>query len=380
MKKMIKTAIGHIAIPLYTIIFVLNFNTSQCQTAPSVSSLEKKINHADRLFDNQVYGKSYIRYNKLEKSLPIPWALENPNWKDHITLRKLLSAFYLNPDMNVDMLASFIEDHRSNPSSSQAALELGNYYFNQKKWRKSLTYFSLVEVDNLNSIEVAEVRFKKGYVHFVGKRFKQAEEEFSFSRQIESKYFYPSAYYSGISLFYLKKMTAAEKQFIVAEESKKYKKIIPYYLTQIYFDNKEYDKVITYGESKTPKDIEEKKEIKKLIGNAYYEQGDYTKSLNILESVLISDDQKLSTVEEYQIGFLYFQQSQYKKASPHLKKATILDNEMGQMANYYLAHCLLKANNKDAARIAFSNVERKKYKQKHYCRIDLQLCIIKCRT
>jgi len=147
---------------------------------------------------------------------------------------------------------SKLKDHiainKGNPQLTDPIFELASYYYNEKLYDDAITYFEMIDIDMLTEERMSELVFKKGYCHFVKKEFEKAQLEFSFSRDIKNKYFYPINYYNGMSEYFTGDYEDAVKSFRRVEGSSVYSKHIPYYICQIYFAQKEFDKLISYGE------------------------------------------------------------------------------------------------------------------------------------
>ncbi len=121
-------------------------------------------------------------------------------------------------------------------------------------------------------------------------------------------------YYYGCCSFFEGKYDDAAKSFARCESSDKYKANVPYYLTQIYAAQKNYDKVISYG---TPRakdtNVKNRAEINQLVGQAYYEKGDYKSALPYLEFAA-KNGVALRPADYYQLGYTQYQNGLYKPA------------------------------------------------------------------
>ena len=89
-----------------------------------------------------------------------------------------------------------------------------------------------------------------------------------------------------------------------------------------------------------------------MVGQAYFEKGDYRKALPYLE--YYADNAKQLRAEDlYQLGYVHYQDKNYQQAIIRLEELGTLDSEMGQSAMYALADSYLKIGNKTGARNAF---------------------------
>ncbi|HNG90418.1 MAG TPA: tetratricopeptide repeat protein, partial [Saprospiraceae bacterium] len=246
----------------------------------------------------------------------------------------------------------FLREHSPSPAASQAALEIGDYYFNQKEYDRALLYYDMAPAGSGATRD--EIQFKKGYAFFVTKQFSRAKGAFAgLKENTRSDWYYPANYYYGCCAFFEGRYDEAEKTFKRCEQSDKYKQSVPYYLTQIYAARKQYDQVIAYGEPKTrASDIKNKPELNQLVGQAYYEKGDFKKALTFLEYAA-ANNAPLRPADYYQLGYAQYQTGAYRLAIGNFEELSKQDSLLGQNGLYHLGDAYLKTKNKLAARTAF---------------------------
>jgi len=259
------------------------------------------------------------------------------------------------------LMLDFIRKYSPEPISNQALIEVANYYYNSRKYEKATKYFSLIPSNQLTNQQKAEVSFKIGYSLFVKKKFKQAKSNFSQVKNIENKYYYPTNYYLGLCEFFDGKYDNAIRQFRLVEGNNKYKGQVPYYITQIFFAEKDYDQLIAYAEPKLKDSrVQKRNQMNQLVGQAYFEKGDYATALPFLEYAAARLG-KMSEAGFYQLGFAQYQSGEYKKAAKNFKELNNQDSPLGQNALYYLADTQLKDGKKADARKAFAKASRMDY-------------------
>ena len=137
--------------------------------------------------------------------------------------------------------------------------------------------------------------------------------------------------------------------------------MIPYYVSQIYFAQGEFDLLIPYGEKAILQaDTENKKEIRLLLGQAYFKKNQFDLSLPHLE-YYEENTIELTQEEFYQLALTQYQLSLYEKAQENFVELTFLDSEMGQVASYYLADCYQRGKDMSSARAAYKKVSQMDY-------------------
>jgi tetratricopeptide (TPR) repeat protein len=232
---------------------------------------------------------------------------------------------------------------------------LGKYYFQNKKYADASTWFAKVNTDDLDPSQVIEYKFDQGYSYFIKKKFDEAKPLFRDIKDEKGKYFYPSNYYYGFICFYQKNYNEALKSFQAIEDSKMYASVIPYYLAQIYFLNKEYEHTITYVKQNVERsDVMYQDEMYHLMGESYFQLSNYTDALPILESFVVRNV-KVRKEDIYELGFSQYHMGLYDKAINNLVQLNLLNEKMGQNSTYALADCYLHTGQKDKARSAFQS-------------------------
>ncbi|MEZ5044248.1 MAG: tetratricopeptide repeat protein [Saprospiraceae bacterium] len=259
------------------------------------------------------------------------------------------------------LMLDFIRTQSPDPIANEALVEVAHFYFDEEEYEKAIEYYAQVPTGGMTREERSEVRFKMGYAFFVQKKFSNAKSNFLEIKDFETEYYYPSNYYLGLCHFFEGSYNDAIKQFRIVEKSQKYKTYIPYYLTQIYFAERRYDELIAYAEPRL-QDVGIKKlpETTQLVGQAYFEKGNYERALPYLE-YYAERSAKLREEEWYQLGFTQHQMGQYKKAVQSLKELNGVDSRIGQSAMYYLADSYLKTGDRQSARTSLAQAKRMTY-------------------
>lgn len=254
----------------------------------------------------------------------------------------------------------FLRLNTPSPVASQAALEIGDYYFNRKEYDQAITYYEMAP-DGAGATR-DEVQFKKGYSYFLTKRFPQAKSEFaSLKENPNSQWYYPANYYSGCCSFFEGKYDEANKGFLRCEKDDKYKSAVPYYIAQIYANKKQYDQVITYGAPKAQEEsVKNRPELNLIVGQAYYEKGDYKKALPYLEYAVVNGA-NLRPADYYQLGYAQYRSGYYKQAAQNFEQLDKQDSLIGQNALYHLGDCYLRLGNKSKAQTAFGQASSVNY-------------------
>ncbi len=305
-------------------------------------------------YDKELFALAQQEFEIASKQLKTPSDHETQVLKTQIQIMYALSSVRMEQPHGEQLVMSVVRENRGSTMANRALYELGNFFYAKKEYEKASEIYAQIDGPGLSNEQNGEVRFKQGYGHFVKQRFAAAKTAFASVRQNSGDNYYPANYYYAMSSFYQKQYKDAVAGFKIAAGNKRYAAQVPIYITQIHFAQKEFDEVISFGE-KVLKDptVQKKPEIGQLVGQAYFERGDYARALPYLNEYADRSNQ-LSEVESYQIGYVNYQAKNCDKAIQYFKKATLANNEMGQLATYYSGECYHRVGEKALARNAFS--------------------------
>ena len=258
------------------------------------------------------------------------------------------------------LILDFVRRYQPDPVANEALLEIGNYYFNENDLDKALEYYRRVPAELLSADQRAELNFRLGYANFVNKKFPEAKRYFQFSKGSQGEFYHPTNYYLGIIYFFEGRYDAAVSQFRIAEQSPTYGPLIPYYLTQIFFAQRRYDELIAYAApllNQSRSGLKNRKEMSQLLGQAYFEKGDYARARPLLEE-FARNNRRLEEEQLYQLGFTQYKLGDADAAALTFRELASQNSLVGQSASYYLGNIELGRGNGQAARNAFGSASR----------------------
>ncbi len=343
-------------------LFILFLNLSGLQLTAQQTTVFTDANRAFKLgkehYDNGLVAKAQ---NEFEKAVLL---LQPTNEPESELLRMKAELFYaksavrLNLPEGEKLVLDFARRYDPDPLANEAIIEMANYYYNDRQYEKAIQLFSSIDTYDLNREQRSEVRFKQGYCHFYKKNFSAAASAFREIKDIDNQYYFPTNYYYGITQFYENNYPEAIKSFERVQRSNKYKVYVPYYITQIYFAQGLYDDVIDYGAKKAQSPgLKNKAEINQLVGQAYFEKGDYNRALPHLE-YFADNSNKIRAEDYFQIGFTQKETGHCDRAVKNFEKLKNVNNPLGQNAMYSLADCQIQNGDKQKARNAFKVASR----------------------
>ena len=241
----------------------------------------------------------------------------------------------------------------------EANLCLADVYYSEEDYSQAINYFKLGE-SQLNSAQT----FKLAYAYFQIDSLLAARHFFSKLLLVESEYQSASKYYFAHISYKSKKYQTSLKWFKQLENDSKFKTIVPYYISQIYYFLEEYEQLVVYVNPILDEIIESRKsEVNRLLGEAYYRLKDYYNAIKHFEIYQASSD-IINQKDYYMIAFSYYQISDYSNAVKFFKEINLSDNMLSQLTSYYLGASYLRLNRNNFALQAFKNASNLEYNSK----------------
>jgi TolA-binding protein len=274
-----------------------------------------------------------------------------------------ISALNLSNSDAEPMIERFIANNPNHPKALMAYYELGNFYFNQKKYDKAIDYFGKVETSRLTSDQRTEVQFKLAYAYFSKQQFAQAGELFNTLKRSQHKYTYAASYYAGYIEFRDGKYDEALIDLKKATNSEEYRPLVPYMIANVYYKQKRYDELIAYVEEvSADKTIRNREEIALLTGEAYYRKGNYAKAVTYLDQSVSGSRTKPAADVQYRLAYAQYKTKDFTGAIENFKPvASATRDTLSQYASYYLGLSYLQSGNKPFALTAFDAARKAKF-------------------
>ena len=90
--------------------------------------------------------------------------------------------------MEKKKVKSFVEAHPTHPKASEAYFELGNFYFREKNYAKSIQYYEKTDGEKLRVEDRTDYQFKIAYAYFSRKAFEEALPYFNRLKRRDNQY------------------------------------------------------------------------------------------------------------------------------------------------------------------------------------------------
>lgn len=320
------------------------------QRTEAYETPEEVYNSALELFHKQKYGAAQKQFLRVTELIDKPSSLMEANAEYYAAICALE---LFNRDAE-EMLKGFINDHPENSKVRIAYFQLGKLQYRKNRYNKAIRSFEQVDIYDLSPEEKTEYRFKLGYSYFKSDQPKEAKTNFYKIKNKENDYQDPANYYYGHITYSNENYETALKSFNKILDNKNFKPILPYYITQIYYKQEKYEKLLEIAPELLQDATDKRKpEIARLIGDSYYQTQRYKKAIFYLEKYHESARRSTTRDDYYQLAYAYYKNDQYKKAIKQFDKVTGKKDTMSQNAHYHMGICYLKTDNKKFAYNSF---------------------------
>ena len=264
------------------------------------------------------------------------------------------AAVRLNQQNADQLMEEFVAKYPTSIKRNSAFLDVANYYFDNGKYSQSQKWYDKVDTGNLSRSEQERFEFNNGYALFKAKRFDEAKNYFN-SVSNSQKYGSQAKYYLGFIAYEGDDYEEANELFEEVKGEERYSEDLSYYQADMNFKLGKFEKAIDMGKEQYSKsNPQEKSQLSKIIGESYFNMGEYDQAIPYLKEYKGTRG-KWNNTDYYQLGYAYYQQGDFEKAIGEFNKIVGGKDAVAQNAYYHLAESYLKLDKKQEALNAFKN-------------------------
>jgi tetratricopeptide (TPR) repeat protein len=271
--------------------------------------------------------------------------------------RSIAALKLFNPDAEYRMLM-FIYTHPESPRINNARLELADYFYQNKNYRKAVIYYETVNRQELKSEKLAEYFFRFGYSLYIKGDQSKALLMFSEIKDIDTEYTPPAVYYFSQIAYERKMYQTAMEGFMRLKDDETFGGVVPFYIVQILYMEKDYDGILSVAPDLLKSAGKTRSiELYRFIGDAYYNKQNYKEALTYLEKY--SAGAKASGREDkYELGYCYYKTGDLDNAIKLFLEIDAKGDILSQNIWNILGDCYLRKGDKTRARLAFGQASQ----------------------
>jgi len=262
-----------------------------------------------------------------------------------------------NADAEYRML-TYIYNNPESPRLNIARLELADYFYQNKNYRRAAIYYREVNRQELEGEKLAEYFFRNGYSLYSTGDKEKALLMFSEIKDIDTEYTPPALYYFSQIAYEQKMYETALDGFMKLKDDETFGRVVPFYIVQILYLKKDYDAILEMAPDLMNSAGKERAvELYRFIGDAYYNKGRYAEALPYLEKYAAGA--KASEREDkFQLGYCYYMTGDIDKAIKVLLDISARGDVLSQNIWNILGDCYLQKGDKQRARFAFGEASK----------------------
>ncbi|HER39845.1 MAG TPA: tetratricopeptide repeat protein, partial [Salinimicrobium catena] len=346
--------------PIKTCLAVLSLSLSLSGFAQQSAIQTNELadyRRALELYNNQQYLAAQELFDDVQEEV------QDERIKANCAYYIASAAIRLNQPNADELMEDFVERFPTSTRTNAAFLDVADYYFEAGKYSLARKWYEKVDQKNLSRAEKERFYFNNGYAFFKANDFEQAKDYLSRVKNSE-KYGSQAKYYLGFMAYEGDDYQQANELFEEVEDEERYSEDLSYFQADMNFKQGNFQKALELALEQLPRaDRRDQSELNKIIGESYFNLGEYEKAIPYLTEYK-GQRGKWNNTDYYQLGYAYFQQGEYEKAINEFNKIIDGKNAVAQNAYYHLAQSYLKTDKKQEALNAFKNASEMDFNEK----------------
>jgi len=333
------------------LLFLIAFSTTiMAQKSAVNSAVTSDLHKAVKLYNNKAYAAAQELFVDVSRT-----SEQHRSSKADADYYDAMCAIKLIQDDANEKVLNFVKNHPYSNKKEKAFLNVGNYYFANRKAAHALRWYQKVNEKLLSQPERDELNYKKGYALLVSNYLKEAKSRFQ-TLLGNPIYGTDARYYFGFIAYKQENFGEAEDNLSQLANDATYQAKANYYILDISFKAGRFDKSVKIGEKllKESKDKKEISQVSKIVGESYFNLKKYDQAIPYLKSYKGTKG-KWTNTDYYYLGYAYYQQKKYELAISNFNKIINGNNKVAQNAYYHLGECYLELKKKPEALNAFKN-------------------------
>jgi tetratricopeptide (TPR) repeat protein len=228
---------------IYTLLIC--FSTTYAQKNQVYSFPDREFQSAQELYRLEQYGAAKKKFTIVYEAIPEKYDIRK---EKSLYYMGICAALLYHEDAE-KLIVSFIELYPENSQLNPLWFYLGNYYFAKNSYHKAINAYENIEERLINSENIAEYEFKKGYAYFVTEKYNEAKPLLAKAKDKESQYQLKALFYYSHILYLEKNYNSALIGFRKLRNEDNYSSIVPFYITHIYFALGQYEDIIQQAQN-----------------------------------------------------------------------------------------------------------------------------------
>lgn len=256
-------------------------------------------------------------------------------------------------------LEKFASDYPASRYRVAVKMAIADCDFYDGNYKKALAGYRGIDPKSLDLAMQEDYEYRTAYCRMMLGDYEKALVGFR-SLQGVKRYAGAARFYQGYIYYAQGAYAEAKKYFLEADSRTAPGNRAPYYLTQIAYIDRDYDKALSLAKAHINDIPEYRSEMQRIAGESLYNLGNEEEALPyIAEYTGDVADPKPSAM--YILGVCQYKDNDYEAAIHTLQPVTKCDDAMGQSAYLYIGQSYLQLGNLNAALLALEKAYRMDY-------------------
>ena len=258
------------------------------------------------------------------------------------------------------LMEDFVEQYPTSVRRNSAYMDVADYYFENGRYPYALKWYRKVDQSTLARGERERFDFHMGYALFESQKPEEAER---YLQRVSNSTRYGSQakYYLGYIAYQQDDYQAANERFDQITDQEVLEEKLSYYQADMNFKLGNFEEAIEQAKKQLPKsDRREVSELNKIIGESYFNLGQYENAIPYLEAYQ-GKRGRWSNTDYYLLGYAFYKQGDHANAIQQFNKIVGGDDSVAQNAYYHLGECYLNQDKKQEALNAFRNASQMEF-------------------
>ena len=266
-----------------------------------------KYNKALSLYNSKQYLAAQTLFNEIKQEA------DDPTIKGDCAYYIANAAVRLNQSGADAAMQKFVEEYPTSTKRNYAYKDVADYYYENGKYSVAKRWYEQVDLSRLNWSELERYNFNMGYIHLKTNRPQEAKVYFSRVRNSE-KYGAQAKYYEGFMAYENDDYEEASQLFEEIEAEEGTREDLSYFKADLNFKQGNFEEAIQLAKEQLPTANRlEQSELNKIIGESYFNLGQFDEALPYLKEYR-GKRGKWTNTDYYQLGYAYYKQGDYDSA------------------------------------------------------------------
>ena len=273
-----------------------------------------------------------------------------------------LSRFERDEANTLETLQAFVAQYPSSTLLPDVLMRIGNYHFYKGDYGMALTFYSQVREKALDDDLNEDLIYREAYCDLQLEQYADAHDLYEKLKGTK-RYNDATHFYNAYIDYANKRYDAAYSKFEQINRTGELGYQSQYYMCQIDYNHQDYDQVISLGESLIEDNANEyfNPEINRLVGESYYQKGNYSKAKKHLNTYLQTTQDPVMRSSSYALGVMDYKDGNYKSAVTNFSEVVKESDKMAQNAYYHMGQSQLQLGDTRSAAMAFEKAASMNY-------------------